>query len=354
MDELYSKYGVVCVQVATPNAYSKADADKNLQHAFAMVRKAVKQNIFTGEPVKLAALPECVIHGFPYSTNKEYLDSGVYVHIPGPETEAFIALAKELDIIIVTGSMFEHDPKYPAQIFNTCCIVSPDGLLLKYRKVNPWVPDEGSTSPLQLKQYAEPLFPVVDTPLGKLGVVICYDLIFPETVRQLVYNGAEILIRVSAYMEPWVNNAPMDWWKATSQARSIENIVYGVHVNQGANLNQMPPFDFTGGSCLVDYEGRIMSEIKLGGDRIVYGHFDLDALREWRARTYEHLGIAHLRTEAYTYLDKPIYPCKTNGPDELITMDQTIYFSDVARRVMGYENYDRLQNLSSVPLKMFR
>ena len=46
-------------------------------------------------------------------------------------------------------------------------------------------------------------FPVADTDIGRIGVAICYDWLFPETIRQLAFNGAEVLVRVSAYMDPW-------------------------------------------------------------------------------------------------------------------------------------------------------
>jgi predicted amidohydrolase len=337
MEKHYSQYGVACVQVATPSAHCKADVTKAVDHCLEMIRWAVAQNANYGFPVKLVVLPECSMNGFPYCTNQEYLDAGVFITDPGPELDLFIALAKELDILICTGSGMENDPKYPAHIFNTIWIVGPTGKLLRYRKMTPWVPDEGSTSPAQLKSYDEEFFPVVDTPLGKLGVINCYDTIFPENSRQLAFNGCEVLLRPSAYMAPFVNNDPMDWWKITSQCRSLENVMYGIHCNQGANLHEMTPFDFPGGSLICDYEGRILSETRLGGDRIVYGHINIDELRAWRANTYQHMGICHVRKEAYTYLDKPIYPCKTHGPNDPITMEQTISHSDAGRKVMGWD-----------------
>jgi predicted amidohydrolase len=339
--ERMAKYGVAAVQLNVPDAFCKEDADRNLDRALGMIRNAVVPGTYYGAPVKLVALPECVIHGAPYLTAKEYLDNGVYVNIPGPETDKYVALAKELDVIIATGSMFEHDPKYPGHIFNTCCLVDGDGILLKYRKVSTFVAVEGSSSPLQIKGYDEPLFPVADTPLGKIGVLICYDLVLPENVRQIVYNGAEVLIRSSAYMSPWVCNPPMDLWRVTCQMRSMESVAYAIHVNVGSGIKEMPPFDLPGGSCVVDYEGRILSETRLGGDRIVYGHFDLDSQRAWRATTSVHLGIGHVRAEAYTYLDKPIYPCGTHAPDQWVTPEDTMRFRDEAKKLLGYDRYSK-------------
>jgi hypothetical protein len=49
----------------------------------------------------------------------------------------------------------------------------------------------------------------------------------------------------------------------------------------------------------------------------------------------------YVRTEAYTYLNKPIYPCKTHVADEWITMEQTLSYSDAGRSLMGYDKYDK-------------
>lgn len=55
------------------------------------------------------------------------------------------------------------------------------------------------------------MFPVARTPLGNIGVAIRYDRLFPEVLRQLTFNGAEMLVRVSADMDPWGATSPMDW-----------------------------------------------------------------------------------------------------------------------------------------------
>ena len=73
--------------------------------------------------------------------------------------------------------------QYPGCVFNTTCLIGPDGLLDRYRKVNPWLPWEVHASPHDLPGYAEPMFPVVETEIGRLGVAICYDWLFPEAIR---------------------------------------------------------------------------------------------------------------------------------------------------------------------------
>ena len=183
------------------------------------------------------------------------------------------------------------------------------GDLYKYRKVNTWIPYEVHTSPHDLEGYDEPLFPVADTPIGRIGCAICYDWLFPEAIRQLAANGAEILIRVSAYMDPWGATEPMNWWTIVNRCRALENTAYVVAANQGASLRHYPPYSWPGGSQVVDFDGRLLAEASPGpGERIVVAPIDIDALRHERATRRGHHMLAHLRTEAYPVYRRHLFP----------------------------------------------
>ena len=75
----------------------------------------------------------------------------------------------EHGIYVQTGTLLESDARWPGVVFNTTCLIGPEGILYKYRKVNPWIPYEVHASPHDLPGYDEPLFPVADTPIGQLG-----------------------------------------------------------------------------------------------------------------------------------------------------------------------------------------
>ncbi len=150
--------------------------------------------------------------------------------------------------------------------------------------MNTWIPYEVHTSPHDLEGYDEPLFPVADTPIGRIGCAICYDWLFPEATRQLAANGAEVLVRVSAYMDPWGATEPMAWWTIVNRCRALENIAYVAAANQGASLKHYPPYSWPGGSQVVDYDGRLLAEASPGpGERIVVAPIDISALRHERA-----------------------------------------------------------------------
>ena len=126
---------------------------------------------------------------------------------------------------------------------------------------------------------------------------------------QLAVGGAEVLIRVSAYMDPWGSTPPMDWWTVVNRCRALENLAYVVAANQGASAGHYPPFSWPGGSMVVDYEGRILAQADPGpGEKMVFAVLDLTALRHERAVRRGHHMLAHLRTETYAGYARPVYP----------------------------------------------
>jgi len=250
-------------------------------------------------PVRLLVFPEFA-HAAPIYEPIEDLRKHLTVEIPNEHTERYIEVAKKLNVYIQTGSFLEEDRSYPEAVFNTTCLIGPGGLLAKFRKVHPWLPWEVHTSPADIKDYREDMFPVVETEIGHLGVAICYDWLFPEAIRSLRLQGAEVLIRVSAYMDPWGATPPMDWWTVVNRCRALENTAYVVAANQAASLRHYPPFSWPGGSMVVDFDGRILAQADPGPhEKVVVAPIDIAALRHARATRQGHSFVSHLRPRAY-------------------------------------------------------
>lgn len=204
--------------------------------------------------------------------------------------------------------MLEIDNKYRGHIFNTTYLINGDGIQYKYRKVNPWIPFEVHFSPHDIEVYEEEVFPVANTESGNIGCEICYDWIFPEALRQLAMNGAEVLVRVSAYVDPWNATEPMDWWTTVNRCRALDNICYVVASNQAASLKHYPAYSWFGGSMVVDFDGRTLAKASEGhGEKIVVAPIDISALRHERSIRTGHNMVAHLRTEAYPICKKHVY-----------------------------------------------
>jgi predicted amidohydrolase len=299
-------YAAAC-QLDMPNPRSRAEIPPRVDRMLQMIDCAVAGY----EPfcdVRLAVFPE-FSHAAPIYPTVEELRDKLAVPIPNEHTDRYCRKAQQLGIYIQTGTFLECDERWPGHVFNSTCLIGPEGMLSKYRKVHTWLPWEVHTSPHDLPACDEPLFPVADTEIGRIGAAICYDWLFPEAIRQMALAGAEVLVRVSAYMDPWGSTPPLDWWTMVNRVRAIENMAYVVAANQAASLENYPPFSWPGGSMIVDYDGRVLTQADPGpGEKIVVGPIDLAALRAERQRRRGHHLLAHLRTEAYPLYRQPIYP----------------------------------------------
>lgn len=301
------RFSAAACQTDLVNPVIRTEMRPNTDRILQMVDSAVAGSI-PFLPVRLVVFPEFA-HCAPVFEKLADLRNRLAVEIPNEHTERLHAKAKEHNIYIQSGSMLEVDPKYPGHVFNTTCLIGPSGILCKYRKVNPWIPFEVHSSPHDIEGYEEEMFPVAKTEIGNIGCAICYDWIFPETTRQLAMNGAEILVRVSAYMDPWNATDPMDWWTTVNRCRALENTCFVVASNQAASLKHYPPYSWSGGSMVVDFDGRILAKASDGpGERIVVAPIDISSLRHERSIRTGHNMLAHLRTEAYQGYKKRVYP----------------------------------------------
>ena len=301
------RYSAAACQTDLPNPVERRQMRANTDRMLSMIDSAVAGSA-PFLPVRLVVFPEFA-HAAPvFASVAELLDK-LAVPVPNEHTDRLLDKAREHGLYIQSGTMLEEDRAWPGVVFNTTCLIGPTGILSKYRKVNPWLPYEVHASPHDLPGYAEPLFPVVETPIGRIGAAICYDWIFPEAIRQLAANGAEVLVRVSAYMDPWGATPPLDWWTLVNRCRALENTAFVVACNQGASLKHYPPYSWPGGSMVVDFDGRILAEASPGpGERIVVAPIDISALRHERETRIGHDMASHLRTEAYPVYGRHRYP----------------------------------------------
>lgn len=236
-------YAATC-QLDAPNPTTRGEIRDRARRMLAMVDSAVV-GYAPFHDVRLVVFPEFA-HAAPIHATAEELAEKLALKIPNEHTDRYVEKAREHGIYIQTGTFLEVDDRYPGHVFNTTCLIGPDGILAKYRKTHPWIPWEVHSSPHDIPGYDEPVFPVTDTEIGKLGTAICYDWLFPEAIRELALGGAEVLIRVSAYMDPWGTRAPMDWWTLINRTRAVENLAYVVACNQAASLSNYPPLQLAG------------------------------------------------------------------------------------------------------------
>ncbi len=340
------RYAVAACQTDLQNPLTRDQMRANTDRIVAMIDAAVAgSQPFL--PVRLIVFPEFA-HAAPvYGTVPELL-AKLAVPIPNEHTDRLIEKARQYEVYIQSGSMLEVDPRWPHLVFNATCLIGPRGILYKYRKVNTWIPFEVHASPHDIGGYPDEMFPVAETPIGRIGCAICYDWLFPEAIRQLTANGAEVLVRVSAYMDPWGATEPMNWWTIVNRCRALENVAFVVAANQGASLRHYPPYSWPGGSQIVDYDGRLLAQASPGpGERIVIAPIDISALRHERATRTGHHMPAHLRTEAYPVYRRHQYPPESGtcvSTNAALSMEENMERIQAAKR-----DFDAASTVAALP-----
>ncbi len=273
------------------------------------------------QPVRLIAIPEGALQAF----NDEVLDldhvtfaNECAIDIPGPETDALGEIARDHGAYVMAQAKARHED-WPDRFFNVGFILDPKGkVILKHYKVSPLFPVEHSVCPHDIydwwiEKYGRTLdafWPVVDTEIGRLGMMMANEGSYPENARALAMNGAEVVYRAS-YPHPATGN---EIFEIQSRARALDNNMYIVAPNMGTYYlfaEEDTPIDTFGGrSFVIDYKGRIVGRQDYGaGSTYVGGVVDIEALRDHRARAQWDNWMKDLRTELYQILYKdPIYP----------------------------------------------
>jgi beta-ureidopropionase len=296
------------------------DIARNLEHLTHMVKAAAWLSSLD-LPVRLIALPEGALQAF----NDEVLDLDhvqyareCAIDIPGRETDTLGAIAREYRVFIIAQAKARH-PDWPDRFFNVGFILDPEGeVILRHYKVSPLFPVEHSVCPHDIfdwwvEKYGltlDAFWPVVDTQIGRLGIMMANEGSYPENARALALNGAEVVYRGS-YPHPATGN---ELFEIQSRARALDNNMYVVAPNLGAYYlfpDSGEAIDTFGGrSFIIDYRGRIVGKQEYGGiSTYVAGVIDIEALRHHRGNAQWDNWLKDLRTELYQLLYKePIYP----------------------------------------------
>jgi predicted amidohydrolase len=190
--------------------------------------------------------------------------------VPGPSEKRVEKIAKEHGVHIVFGMPEESQVK--GVIHNTAVLVGPKGLVGRYRKI--FLPTH---SVFEERRYYRPgqEVPVFDTPMGKIGLTICYDLYFPELTRLQTLAGAELIVCISA--SPGLRRR---FFEGFCLSRAMENAVYLAYVNRVGieDGNQ-----FWGGSRVVAPGGSVLAQCKYDVEDFQICKFDLAEVGRARA-----------------------------------------------------------------------
>lgn len=268
------------VKVAALQFSCSKDVQENINKAEKMVKEAADNG------ANIILLPELFERQY-FCQEKRYDYYNYALPLEkNPAVNRFKEVAKELGVVIPV-SFYERDID---RLFNTVAMIDADGSVLGiYRKTH--IPDDHF---YQEKFYFTPGdsgFKVFDTRFGCIGVGICWDQWFPETVRCMAVQGAEMLLYPTAIgSEPILDVDSNSHWRRVMQGHAAANLMPVVAANRigvetvepcKENAGQSSSLDFYGCSFIADATGDIIASAKQE-ETILYGEFDLDALKEDR------------------------------------------------------------------------
>ena len=225
----------------------RADKKENLKKIENFVEKAKNQS------ADLIVFPELSLTGYVVRDQIYELAET----IPGPSTQVIEKIAEKTQTYIVFG-MPELSEKTQATIYNTAVLVGPKGYIGKYRKM--YLPTH---SVFEEKRYFRPGYQAAafDTEIGKIGLIICYDIFFPEVSRLTRLKGAQLIVCISA--SPAVRKT---FFEILTAARAIENTAFLAYVNLVGIENGL---QFWGGSRLIAPNGKVLAKAKYDEEDLV-------------------------------------------------------------------------------------
>jgi predicted amidohydrolase len=277
-------------------------------------------------PVKLIALAEGALTGFTdeaFDLPHTLAARELFIDIPGPETDRLAGLAKMYDTYIIVQCKARWPEVMDNRFFNTLFVISPAGEVVHRAAKNHIWCRERSCVPHDIYDRwvelfgdgIEAFYPVLRTDdIGNVGTICCSDGEYPEAVRALAFNGAEVVYRPSEAMPMTGNSYPGGGgWMVQNRGHAQFNSLYMICPNVGPvylHPKMRHPVDIAGGnSHIVDYYGNIMSYSASGANTMVASVLDIEALRQFRAMNLNSNWMKDLRTEVFRRMyEQPIHP----------------------------------------------
>jgi len=250
-----------CAQYTAING----DVSANLAKISRLAAQAAK------DKVTLLVLPELGVTGY----GQPDMVAAAVEPIPGPISQQLSAIARQHRLAIA-GCIAEKDEQTGLK-HNTMLLLDEDGVeILRYRKVHLWDTERSWATP-------GTGFPVATLQDTQIGMIVCYDTRFPESVRSLANNGAQLALSCAAWF------GPDEEWELALRSRAMDN---GIFVAGSVLLGP----HFHGVALIADPHGKILAQGNPGEDSVVSADIDIDVMRNFHERVPL---LEHLRPASY-------------------------------------------------------
>lgn len=279
--------------IATVAFEGSYDVELNLKNHIAQIEEAAKAG------AKLIVFPEISLQGYPPDLTRLYPEriKAAYDNaesVPdGPHVLALAERAKELGVYVIYG--LNELGNSPGVIYNTMVLTGPEGHVGSYRKVH-----VGITEQLTWRKGND--WPVFETEIGRIGMLICYDKMWPESTRELMLRGADILVMSTAWPMLFGEQDPdtnifAELYRIYDRARAAENSRWFVSSNFAGELGGA---NFVGLSQIVDPLGRVVATTGALKPGIAIADVDIaEGIAEANATFFGARLVRDRRTDTY-------------------------------------------------------
>jgi predicted amidohydrolase len=259
---------------------------RDLEACFRVIDRALGEARVCG--ARLVVLPEAALGGYVESLHGADVDPPPALDVAGPELQRVCELARDLTVCVGFCEAGSDGARH-----NAAACVTGDGVLGVHRKIHlPLSEDRFTTPGDRLEAF--------DTPVGRIGMLICYDKAFPEAARTLALDGAQVLAVLTAWPCSATNAAPRlqedrQWRRAElwDRARAAENSMIVASANQTGEFGLLR---FVGGARIVDPGGDIVAATGTQPG-LALASFDVEATLERARRALS--PIRDLRPDLY-------------------------------------------------------
>ena len=303
-------YLAFAIQSKTYGCTSRDDIKKNMANLVPQIEGC----LYMGDvlyPTKLVVLSEGAIQGFyDEHSRMDHVEAcrKIAITLPGPESDQLAEIARKFKVYLVAQAKVIEPEIIKDRFFNTYFNIDPDGKIIhKHRKGRVFTP-ESTTTPCDVYDIwkekvgsgLDAFYPVCDTPIGRIGTMICYEGYFMETGRMLALNGAEILCR-GGELEHHTN---IGVWEVMNRAHALNNSCYMVAANNGPKFHttdeSIPSRTGATGSdsMIVNYRGQIMSRVKSPHISYSAAVINIEELRIFRTKSMISL-LPQIPTELF-------------------------------------------------------
>jgi len=268
------------MKIALLQQKAASDINANIEKALQSVRDAAKNGANIICFAELAFTP--FYPQTPAGKNKIELAET----IPGPTTDIFANLARKLGVVIILN-LYERDGE---NTFDSSPLINSDGKILGVTRMNHIT----EYACFHEKGYYTPGnngAPVYDTEFGKIGIAICYDRHYPEYMRALALNGAEVVfIPQAGAIGEW----PEGLYEAELRVASFQNGYFTALCNR---VGKEECLTFAGESFVCNPEGNVIARAAKGTEETLYSDIDLEKVKSSYAK---RLFLRDRRPELYS------------------------------------------------------